>query len=270
MATDARRATGAFPGLSVLFEKEISDSARSKLLLAFALIMTVVAVLVPVLGRANIDALNSSGRRIITGEDMDNMMATWAALIGYLGGLMVIASTVDAVTRERAVGITAWIMTKPVSRRSYLFAKALAHSAMAICALVLLPAVVSLTLLVLFFQDIPVGGALLAVLILSVEMTFLSFTVVALGVAFRSVAPVAIIALALWLVPNVVPAIASLDWTIYVLPSFLPLAATVPTQQFIEDAGEAHRASVTIPLSAMIIALVAFTASVLYFEEQEL
>jgi hypothetical protein len=95
-------------------------------------------------------------------------------------------------------------------------------------------------------------------------MAFLSFTVIAIGVLFRSVAPIAIIALAIWFLPTVIPAVASLNWTYRVLPSYLPIAAISAA------VSETESLTFTIPLAAVVIATLAFTLAVLHFERQEL
>jgi hypothetical protein len=117
---------------------------------------------------------------------------------------------------------------------------------------------------VLLFQGISAPAIAGAALILCIEMAFLSFTVIAIGVLFRSVAPIAIIALAIWFLPTVIPAVASLNWTYRVLPSYLPVAAVSAAISDVESA------TLTIPIAALAIASVAFTLAVLHFERQEL
>jgi len=114
------------------------------------------------------------------------------------------------------------------------------------------------------FRDVPVANIIVAAGILCVEMAFLSFVIVALGVPLRSVTPIAVVALALWFLPNVVPAIERLRWTARVLPSYLPIAAL---GMAIDEAGSY---TLTIPLASIAIAAVAFVGAVLAFERQEL
>ena len=261
MAADTH--TGALPGFRVLLETELLDARRSKRLIAFVLIMSGVVALVPLLTFVNADNYATGGRHLLRPGAMDSLVGTWAGLIGFMGSLMVIASTVDALTHERSIGVTAWVITKPVSRLSYLLAKASAHAIVASFTIVLAPSIVWLLLTVMLFQGVSLPAVLGAVLILCVEMAFLSFTVIAIGVAFRSVAPIAIIALAGWFLPTVIPALA-LNWTYHVLPSYLPLAA-------IGAGVSAHEGFiVTVPIASMIIAAIVFAAAVISFERQEL
>lgn len=263
-ASPARASGAVLPGFAVLFEKEVLEARRSKRMIAFVLIMTGVLALIPIIGFYNADNYADGGRHVVDTDVTDGMLGTWASLVGFMGSLMVIASTVDAVTTERSGGITAWIITKPVSRLSYLFAKALAHSVVACVTIVVIPSIVWLGLTLLMFTEARPGLVGVAALILCIEMAFLSFTVVALGTAFRSVAPVAIIALALWFLPNVVPAIESLNWTYRVLPSYLPIAAAVVAVD------ESESFAVTVPLASIGIATAVFAGAVLHFERQEL
>ena len=134
--------TALLPGFGVLFHKELLEARRSKRIIIFLVIMTGALILVPVIGYLRIENFGTGvapcGRRRATCRAC---VGAWSALVGYLGSLMVIASTVDAMTRERALGISAWILTKPVSRPSYLLAKASAHTAINIITLILIPTV---------------------------------------------------------------------------------------------------------------------------------
>lgn len=252
------------PGFGVLFSKEFLEARRSKRIIIFLVIMTGALVLVPLIGYARIENLGSGSRHEIGTEDMQGLVGAWSALIGYLGSLMVIASTVDAMARERALGISAWILTKPVSRASYVLAKASAHTAMNIITLILIPTAVWLALTLLLFNGVPGLRIVLAAGILGVEVLFLSFLTIALGVPFRSVTPVSLITLAIWFLPNFVPAITSLQWTYRVLPSYLPLAAVSAAVD------EMSSSTLTIPIAAITGTAIITALALLQFERQEL
>jgi ABC-type transport system involved in multi-copper enzyme maturation permease subunit len=197
---------------------------------------------------------------------MDGMVGTWAGIVAYLGSLMVIASTVDAISHERSLGITAWIVTKPVSRLAYLLSKALAHAITAAVTIVIVPSFFCVLLMTLLFEDVPLGHVSWAVIILLVEMTFLSFCIVAIGVPLNAVVWVAVVSLGLWFVPTFVPAIQTLEWTVRVLPSFLPIAAIVASQP--GYATDSHVFSIVI--SSIVFGALLFVASAVLFERQEL
>lgn len=253
------------PGFGVLLSKELLEGRRSKRIILFVLIMTAALLLIPLISYARVAHAPGDGvQHAIGSESMNRMLGTWATLVGYLGSLMVIASTVDAMSHERSMGVTAWILTKPVSRASYLMAKSAAHSLIACGTLVLVPTVVWLAVTIALFGSVPAGQVLGAVVILWIEMVVLSFVIIALGVPLRSVAPIAVISLAAWFLPNIVPAIASLHWTRFVLPSFLPIAALSAAL------GESQNFTISVPLAALVIAALAFIASVVWFERQEL
>jgi ABC-type transport system involved in multi-copper enzyme maturation permease subunit len=266
MQAEARVATTAqlLPGFGVLFEKEVAESRRSKRMIIFLVIMTVAVLLIPLIGYFTVDDLGDGGRITPSDSHMHGMTGTWAVLVGYLASFMVIAATVDAVTRERALGITAWIATKPVSRLSYLLAKACAETTVAAATIVIIPTVLWLAVSVVVFRNVPVGDIIVAMGILVIEVAFLAFLIVGLGVIFRTVAPIAIIALALWFIPNTVPIILTQDWAFYVIPSYLPFSALSAAVD------EYSRFTWTVPASALIIATAAFTAAFLQFERQEL
>jgi ABC-2 type transport system permease protein len=255
---------GLLPGFGTLLGKELAESLRSKRLVIFTVVMTGVCLLIPAFGFHNLDNYGSGGRHAVTDDDMHTMLASWTLLVGYLGSLMVIASTVDAVTRERSMGIAAWIVTKPVSRLSYLLAKATAHTLVACVALVIVPSVAWYVVTSALFTGVPFAGAYIAAAILCLEMVFLSAFTVALGVPLRSVTPIAIIALALWFMPTFVPAIGALSWTYHILPAYLPIEATAAAVD------EASRSTASVPIAAAIFAVLAFAGAVLMFERQEL
>jgi ABC-2 type transport system permease protein len=255
---------GLLPGFGVLLGKELAEALRSKRLVIFAVVMTSVCLLVPAFGFYNLDNYGSDGRHTVTDHDMHTMLGSWAVLVGYLGSLMVIASTVDAVTRERTMGIAAWIVTKPVSRLSYLLAKATAHTLVACLALVIAPSIVWFVVTAALFTGVPFATVYIAASILCLEMAFLSAFTVALGVPLRSVTPIAIIALALWFMPTFVPSISALRWTYHVLPAYLPLEATAAAVD------EMSATTATVPIASAIIAVLAFAGAVVMFERQEL
>lgn len=264
MSPANRSAAAMLPGFAVLFHKEMLEARRSKRIIIFLVIMTGVLILVPVISYLRIDNIGGGSRHQIDTDGMKGMLASWSALIGYLGSLMVIASTVDAVSRERAVGISAWILTKPVSRPSYLIAKAAAHTAINLVTLVVIPTTIWLVLTLVLFVDVPTARILLAASILGIEVFFLSFVTIALGVPFRSVTPITLIALAVWFLPNFVPAIGSLRWTYRILPSYLPVSAVSAAID------EMSGATLTVPVAAVIITVALTALALLQFERQEL
>jgi ABC-type transport system involved in multi-copper enzyme maturation permease subunit len=252
------------PGCTVLFRKELLEGRRSKRILFFVLIMTGALALIPVIGYLRFENLGSGTRHEISSDSMHGLLGSWSAIVGYLGSLMVIASTVDAMTRERSLGISAWILTKPVSRPSYVVAKASAHTAINIVTLVLIPTAVWLAITFVLFAGVPASRMLLAAGILSIEVFFLSFVTIALGVPFRSVTPVSLVALAVWFLPNLLPAIGSLNWTYRILPSYLPLAAVSAAID------EMSWPTLTVPLAAVCGAVVLTLLALVQFERQEL
>jgi ABC-type transport system involved in multi-copper enzyme maturation permease subunit len=253
----------ALPGFGALFQKELLEARRSRRMIAFLVIMTAILLLVPVIGYLKMDYAGDSARHQISGDSIETMLGTWAILVGFLGALMVIAGTLDAVSGERSLGITAWIITKPVSRVSYLTAKGAAHACVAVAMIVAVPSLVWLAVTIALFQGIAVGPVLVGMGILALEAVVFSFFTVALGVPFRSIAPITIAALGLWFVPNFLVSIAG-DWTRQILPSFLPEAA------YNAAISDTNSATWTVPVASVALAAIAFGIALLRFEQQEL
>src|SRR4051812_12734995 len=121
--TNSRSQIWSIPGFAVLLQRELLEARRSKRILLFTLGVTVALILVALIGYGTVEHSGGVARHDVTRHGMRGMLVAWVALVGYLGSLMAIASTLDAVARERGSGICAWIVTKPVSRLSYLLAK---------------------------------------------------------------------------------------------------------------------------------------------------
>lgn len=256
----------AVVGFRVLFGKEIAEARRSKRAIAFVVLMTAIVLLVPLIGYFRFDDFGSGRRHLLSDEDMTGAIQTWAGLVAYLGSLMVIASTVDAITRERSLGITAWIVTKPVSRLSYLMAKALSHAAISAISVVIVPTIVWLAVMIALFQGVPYGYVLWSTAILLLEVGFLSFAVVALGVPLNAVVWIALLSLGFWFIPTAAPAIQTLEWTYRVLPSYLPVAAILATDPQYATDWEVF----SISIASIVIGAGLFIAAALWFERQEL
>ncbi|HXK32611.1 MAG TPA: ABC transporter permease subunit [Dehalococcoidia bacterium] len=258
------------PGFGVLFDKEMREARRQKRIIIFTVVMTLLLALVPVIAARTAETIpDDRARLLLTADSMDGLVGVWAGIVGYLGALMIVAATVDAIAHERALGVTAWIVTKPVARQSYLLSKIAAHALVGIVAIVVIPTAVFAALSVGLFQDVPLERIGLAAVVLSVEMIFLSTLVVALGVPLRSVMPILLIALAVWFAPVIVPlpAFERTEWTTYVLPSNLPLAAVLSA---VRDRGEFAAAAVTVPMVAVGLTLLLLVAALSLFERQEL
>ncbi|HYM15430.1 MAG TPA: ABC transporter permease subunit [Dehalococcoidia bacterium] len=264
MTTGESTPAALMPGFSVLLRKELQEAIRSRRVILFVAIICLAVSLVPIIGYFQIVEEGTGVRHQISADSMNALLTGWTALVGFLGSLMAVAATVDAVSRERSLGIAAWIVTKPVSRMSYLGAKALAHTIVAIGTLVVAPTAVFAMLAGALFQGLPAAHVLVAALILCIEMGFLSFFIVALGVPFRSVTPIAILGLAVWFLPTFVPNIGALRWTYRILPSYLPVAA------YDAALDQATSATVSVPAAAIACAAGLFGAAVIMFERQEL
>jgi ABC-type transport system involved in multi-copper enzyme maturation permease subunit len=258
-------ARSMLPGFTQLLRKELIEARRSKRLIAFVLVMTLalLTIVLSVGGVARNETLNDGFRR--TDEEVINaMLGTWAGIIAYLGSFMIIAVTIDPVTRERSLGITAWIITKPVSRLSYLSAIAAGHIITGVAAIVILPSIPVLLITAAWFQQLPIDQVGAGLLVLAVEVAFLTALNVGLGVVFRSVPPVLMCSLAVWFLPTILPAFAGLRWLFYVLPSYLPVAAIVGA------GGVDEWMVVSVPAFSLGLGALVFWIAAELFEGQEL
>jgi ABC-type transport system involved in multi-copper enzyme maturation permease subunit len=264
MGVEAQQSSFALPGFPQLLRKEMIDARRSKRLIIFTVVMALALLsIVTSVGAFEGDDFTADGP-LTDAERVDNMLGVWAGIVAYLGSFMMIAATIDPVVRERSLGITAWIITKPVSRLSYLLSIAIGHTAAGIATIVLLPSIPILVIVAIWFQTLPLDSVIIAMAILSIEMTFLAFVNVALGVLFRSVTPVLLVSLAIWFLPNLGPVFAG-EWSIRVLPAYLPVAAIVAATDPSEDV-----MVLTVPLVAVLLSGIAFLVAAQLFEGQEL
>ena len=131
----------------------------------------------------------------------------------------------DAIIEEKTSGITEWLLSKPVARRSYLLAKMGVYSVFILMFLVILPAIVTYALLSLrggeFFPPLPFLGAL-GVMVL--HTLFYLFLTLLLGVIFNSRVPLLAIGFASLLGGNVLGGL--IQPLLYVTPWILPQTAS--------------------------------------------
>lgn len=116
-------------GLANLLRKENRAWWASRRWLVQSVLWTVVVngfaalmmFLLPLLAKA-------SGQPVV---GMDNPLGLGVELLFKLGPLALAIGTIvlvhDAITTERQLGVTEWLLSKPVSRSSYLVSKLLAH-----------------------------------------------------------------------------------------------------------------------------------------------
>ena len=120
-------------------------------------------------------------------------------LIGAVGAIGVIIMMQSVLVGEKEAGITAWILSKPVSRPSYILSKWLSNTAGVLFTVILAPGVVAY----LLFSQMFVGSWLPPVTfvgglgIVALDVLFYLSLTLMLGAFFNSRGPVLAIPLAL-------------------------------------------------------------------------
>jgi len=157
--------------------------------------------------------------------DVDDTMVLYSVFAGLFPAVAVIIILMGAVVGEKQDGTAAWVLSKPVSRPSFIVAKLLANSLGVFVTMVIIPGLMAylvLTQLGGYDLDLVRFIAAQGVIFLN-HLYFLSLTLM-LGTLFATRGPVIGIALALlFMQQNLVGMIAPLR---YVLPWSLvmPLA----------------------------------------------
>jgi ABC-2 type transport system permease protein len=116
-------------------------------------------------------------------------------------GIGVVLTTQSAVVGEKELGTAAWVMSKPVSRTSFVLAKLIAHSVGFFVTAVVIPSIV-FAVEARFLLPVPLdyGRFSLAVAVLALSVLFYVVLTIALGCTFKGRGPVAGIGIGLILV----------------------------------------------------------------------
>jgi ABC-2 type transport system permease protein len=116
-------------------------------------------------------------------------------------GIGVVLTIQGAVVGEKELGTAAWVMSKPVSRTSFVLAKLIGHSVGFFVTAVLIPSIVFVVeARFLLPVQLDYGRFALAVAVLTLSVLFYVVLTIALGCAFKGRGPVAGIGIGLILV----------------------------------------------------------------------
>ena len=145
-------------------------------------------------------------------------------LIAVFGSLGTVILLQTAIIREKENGVASWILSKPVSRASYVLAKLLGNTAGVMVSVVLIPGLILYPLLSWLFVGswLGFGQFLLALGVVALEIFFYLSLTVMLGTFFQKPAPV--MALPLVLIFGQQPLIGLFKGLIHVLPYTLSTA----------------------------------------------
>jgi ABC-type transport system involved in multi-copper enzyme maturation permease subunit len=124
-----------------------------------------------------------------TGESLDALEAGAQIFFG-LGALAfaidVIILTQNSIIGEKQSGIAEWVLSKPVSRPTYILAKVFANSLGVVVTLILIPGVVAYTLFTLAGAEMPLANFAAAMGLLALHTLFYLALSLMMGVIAES------------------------------------------------------------------------------------
>jgi ABC-2 type transport system permease protein len=174
-------------------------------------------------------------------------------MLGAVIGIGVIITIQGAIIGERDHGTAAWVMSKPVSRASFVISKIVAHSFGFLVTAILVPsAVYAITSEVLFPGQLDYGAYARAVGVIVLAMLFYVTLAVFLGTVFRNRGPVAGIGIGFVL-------------TLQFLNSIIPSFVVLRTPYALSEVAATYAANTTpqfntmTPIIATAIGVVALT-----------
>jgi ABC-2 type transport system permease protein len=115
-------------------------------------------------------------------------------------GIGVVLTIQGAVVGEKELGTAAWVMSKPVSRASFVFAKLIAHSVGFLVTALLIPAIVFVVQAWFLLPVLDYVQFSLAVAVVALSVLFYVVLTIGLGCTFKGRGPVAGIGIGLILV----------------------------------------------------------------------
>ncbi len=176
-------------GLRNLLGKELGEWWKTKLWWIQTLLWLAIVV-----GISTIVMADSAG--MTATEHLDESILTFFAVGLTAAGIGVVVTVQGAVIGEKDLGTAAWVMSKPVSRASFIFAKVVAHSVGFLVTAVIVPAVAFWFASQSFLPaPIDVGRYAVGVGVYALGIVFYVSMTVALGTMFDGRGPVAGIAI---------------------------------------------------------------------------
>lgn len=185
--------TGELGGLGNMIRKELSQWLGTRLWWMQTLIWVVMLN-----GITTLIMLDSSMDPAALLEQAVSAFLQVAALATSIGVVLTIQG---AVVGEKELGTAAWVMSKPVSRSSFVVAKLIANSIGFLVTAVLIPSIVfAVETRFLLSTTLDLGRFALATSVLGLSIVFYVTLTIALGTLFKGRGPVAGIGIGLILV----------------------------------------------------------------------
>lgn len=181
---------GALGGFRNIFAKELADWFGTRRWWIQTLIWLIIfnVVLVQVLFAAPVLDPQASG-----GPDELYMsgLGVFFNMLALLGSIGVIILTQDEIIQEKQSGTAAWILTKPVSRASFILSKLLSNVVGVLILVIAVPALVTyLEIMVASGRGAPVLQYMLALAVILLTLTFYITLSLMLGTFFEQRGPV--------------------------------------------------------------------------------
>jgi ABC-2 type transport system permease protein len=253
-------------GFAVMLRKELLEAWRSQRLLVVGVVFVILGVISPVGAKYLPELLKAVGtgqqgvQVIVPPPTVNDAIAQFLKNVAGTGVFVALLLPMGAVAREKEQGTASFVLTKPVSRQSFLAAKALALGVILTVG-VALATLAAYFYTALLFKPVPVGDFLgCATLVLLSLLVFASFTF--LGSALTQ-APLAAVG------------IGAAAWVILSLLGVLPNVGAYTPAGLVTAAGEValgktpDRLALTVLVNLGLI-VVALGTSWLSFSRQEL
>jgi ABC-2 type transport system permease protein len=181
-------------------------------------------------------------------EALETFMLVGATAIG----IGVVLTVQGAVVGEKELGTAAWVVSKPVSRASFVLAKLIAYTMGFVVTALIVPAVVfGVEASLLLSLPLSYGSFAIGLGVLALAVFFYIALTLALGTLFASRGPVAGIGVALLLVGLFLngmlpqPVVLAMPWLLGDIASAVALGSTLPSNWL-------------VPVIATAVASVAF------------
>ena len=190
-------------GWSTMFHKELLEWFRTKRFLVTTIVATLIMEAMPFgVWIVEYDGL-TAGRATLPAADAASARTDGAGTLLTLSSYLAIVLTAGMLVKEREAGTAQWVLTKPISRVGYGWAKWAANSLGVILALIVVPSAIALVSIAALYHVPGWSWAdqLLAVGLVAVHAVVVVALMLALGSTFTSIAPVVAAALGLSAAP---------------------------------------------------------------------
>jgi len=174
--------------MRVLLAKELKSNWRSFRYPAFLLIILFFALLDPLMLKYMNEILEqfAMGIEIIMPDPTpQDAFLSYLSDVSQIGIVVLIFATMGLVAREKETGVTGWLLSKPVSRWQYLFAKLLSLYGLVIVGIFTGSALAYLYTTSLIGQP-PLAGSVMATLNLVIFTLFMATLTYALSTVLKS------------------------------------------------------------------------------------